>query len=78
MKKVAVGIDIGGTNTKFGFVDSDGKVLFESSISTTVDPTFDGFLGYLKTAIDTAQAGLDEPTEVIGWGMGAPNANYFH
>ena len=26
MKKVTLGIDIGGTNTKYGFVDKDGKI----------------------------------------------------
>ena len=26
MKKVALGIDIGGTGTKYGFVDKEGKI----------------------------------------------------
>lgn len=34
-KTVAVGIDIGGTNTVFGFVDREGKMLGEDRIRTT-------------------------------------------
>ena len=29
MKKVAIGVDIGGTNTVFGIVDGEGSVLFK-------------------------------------------------
>ncbi len=31
---LAIGIDIGGTGTKFGIVDRDGNVLFHGDIST--------------------------------------------
>lgn len=34
MKKLAMGIDIGGTNTAFGLVDEDGNVVAEGKIST--------------------------------------------
>ena len=33
-QKVVLGIDIGGTNTAFGFVDADGILLVETSIPT--------------------------------------------
>ena len=32
MIKAAIGIDIGGTNTAFGIVDSSGKVILEDSL----------------------------------------------
>ena len=32
MKKLAMGIDIGGTNTAFGLVDEEGTVFCESVI----------------------------------------------
>ena len=35
MKELTVGIDIGGTNTKFGVVDRDGKVYHQANIVTT-------------------------------------------
>ena len=34
-KEVALGIDIGGTNTVFGFVDREGNILGEDRIKTT-------------------------------------------
>ena len=41
MKKYAMGIDIGGTNTAFGLVDEDGNVIAESKISTDNFTHFD-------------------------------------
>ena len=38
MKKYALGIDLGGTGTKFGLVSEDGKVLRSSSIPTQQYP----------------------------------------
>lgn len=34
MKKIAIGIDIGGTNTVIGVVDREGHVLVKGSIPT--------------------------------------------
>ena len=34
-KKVVVGIDIGGTNTVFGFVDREGNILAEDRLKTS-------------------------------------------
>ena len=33
-EKLAIGIDIGGTGTKYGIVDRDGNVLFSGEMST--------------------------------------------
>ena len=37
MKKLAAGIDIGGTNTVFGLVDSSGNILYKDAIPTTIN-----------------------------------------
>ena len=34
-KELAVGIDLGGTNTVFGFVDREGNILIEDRIKTS-------------------------------------------
>ena len=34
-KEVAVGIDIGGTNTVFGFVDREGNISGEDNLKTS-------------------------------------------
>jgi len=76
-QQLAVGIDIGGTNTVFGIVDRRGNLLCDGSISTkkhTEIPLFvDDLCKELSKLIDQA-GGLDE---IKGIGVGAPNGNYF-
>lgn len=75
MKKVTIGIDIGGTSTKYGVVDIEGKVIFQSSIPTQSHENFDEYIVELTTAVSK---GLDtENHELIGVGVGAPNGNYY-
>ena len=38
MKKLAIGVDIGGINTAFGLVDENGDLYAESVISTKKYP----------------------------------------
>ena len=79
MKDVALGIDIGGTNTKFGFVDRGGYLFAETSVSTTATPDDDinAFLAYLHNEVETLRQQTDESLKVVGVGIGAPNGNYF-
>ena len=44
---LAIGIDIGGTGTKFGIVDRNGNVLFSSEISTRGHSQVEGFIDEL-------------------------------
>ena len=75
MLELIVGIDIGGTSTKFGLVDLSGKVRIHSSISTE-NPDINGYINELATAIIQIQDSMDESVELVGIGVGAPNANY--
>ena len=75
MLELIVGIDIGGTSTKFGLVDLSGKVRIHSSISTE-NPDINGYINELATAIRQIQDSMDESVELVGIGVGAPNANY--
>lgn len=79
MKEVALGIDIGGTNTKFGFADQDGNLYGETSISTVKTPPgdIDAFLKYLYEEIEILRAQITEELHIVGVGIGAPNGNYF-
>ena len=77
MKEVTAGIDIGGTNTKFGIVDREGNVLFQNSISTQ---QFEEFSDYLKELSKELKKGLSElggNHKLIGIGVGAANGNYY-
>lgn len=75
MKKVVAGVDIGGTNTVFGLVDKDGKVLAEGSIKTTDYPKINDFVQALTASIKKLLTTKKDCT-LIGIGIGAPDANY--
>ncbi|MEG1936993.1 MAG: ROK family protein, partial [Rikenellaceae bacterium] len=77
MKKVAVGIDIGGTNTVLGLVDKEGNIFGEDTVHTKDFPDFDQYLEELYVHITALLDAGNEQFELIGIGIGAPNANYY-
>jgi len=77
MRKVGIGIDIGGTNTQIGFVDEDGKVFLEATMSTLIGETFEEYLEELYNVIEKAIADSKEKFNIIGIGIGAPNGNFY-
>ena len=77
MRKLAIGVDIGGTNTAFGLVDDLGNMYGESVISTRQYPDFDQYIEELYIGIQSLLKQLDFEHELIGVGIGAPNANYY-
>ena len=74
-KEVAVGIDIGGTNTAFGFVDRQGNILAGDTILTNLYDEIEVFIAalYEKILVTGQKAG----TELLikGYGIGAPMGN---
>lgn len=76
MKDITIGIDIGGTNTVFGFIDSEGKSWGEGSIPTQTQERFEDYLKDLYKAIDQTIKKSEEDLHIIGVGIGAPNGNY--
>ncbi|MBS2210939.1 ROK family protein [Carboxylicivirga mesophila] len=80
MKKVSVGVDIGGTNTAIGVVDEMGHVLTKDSISTPSHGDINKYIEDLSAAINkliTNAKLMNEEIEIIGIGVGAPNGNYY-
>lgn len=75
MKEVTIGIDIGGTNTKFGISDRSGQVHFQSKISTQVFDEFPDFIKDLSLKIKNA---LTPDLKLVGIGVGAANGNYYN
>ncbi len=74
---VAVGIDIGGTNTVFGFVDKEGNLVYESSILTNSHEKAEFLFDRLFKKIELDFKNFSNEFELIGIGIGAPNANYY-
>ncbi len=79
MKHLSFGIDIGGINTVVGLVDCNGEIYAETSISTHKYPLFSDYNTYihdLVTAMRQLLNSLKFKYELVGIGIGAPNANY--
>ncbi|MEP1033458.1 ROK family protein [Ekhidna sp.] len=74
MTKLAIGIDIGGTNSKFGIADREGNILAQSRIKTQQFADCSSFLKTLKEEIEK----IYPIGDAIGVGVGAPNANYYN
>ena len=74
---LAIGIDIGGTGTKFGIVDRVGNVLFSGSMSTKKHTQVETFIEelYKKVKEQIDKAGGEG--RMKGIGVGAPNGNYY-
>lgn len=77
MKEVVLGIDIGGTFTKYGIIDIEGHCLKENFISTDKYSDFDVYLENLQTEIEETINGINESIIIKAIGIGAPNGNYY-
>jgi glucokinase len=73
--KVVAGIDIGGTNTEIGLVDSSGAIVFSARLSTRGYATPEDFV---KAVSEKIREGLATTgSQLVGIGTGAPSANFY-
>lgn len=77
MKKYSIGIDIGGTNTGFGLVDSEGNILETLSINTKEYAESDFYLDEITKSILSLIDKCQDKDSIQGIGIGAPNGNYY-
>lgn len=77
MKKVAVGVDIGGTNSVYGLVDEQGEIICEGVFPTRNYPDFDQYIEELYIGIQSLLKRAGDDVELVGIGIGAPNGNYY-
>ena len=77
LDSLVIGIDIGGTGTKFGIVDRDGNVLFSSQISTKKHKEVDTFIDELHSALSQLIEKAGGTGRIKGIGVGAPNGNFY-
>lgn len=73
----AIGIDIGGTSTKFGIVSQEGKVLYKDSISSKEHLLVTDFVQALYEKMLPAMTQFGGVAAMKGIGVGAPNGNYY-
>ncbi len=77
MKPYVIGLDLGGTNSVFGIVDSRGEIKATTAIKTQA---YNRVEDYVKASVEALQAIIDEVggiDTIKGMGIGAPNANYY-
>lgn len=73
--KVVAGIDIGGTNTKYGLVDAGGNILLHGAIATRKHEKAEDFVTEISELI--LQGAKTLSVDLQGTGIGSPNGNYF-
>jgi glucokinase len=73
----AIGIDIGGTNTKYGIVNHRGEILGKGELKTDAYPEIEEYVDALYNALTPLIKQHVDGGTVKGVGIGAPNGNYY-
>ena len=77
-QKLIVGIDIGGINTAFGFIQEDSKCFFSSTLTTNPNEDVDIFIERLSNKINTDFRNYSPDYTLSGIGIAAPMANHLN
>jgi len=77
-QKITAGIDIGGTNTVFGFIKENGECIYSSSILTNPYEEADKFISRLTKKIKSSYKIYSKKYSLEGIGIAAPMANHFN
>lgn len=77
MAEFVVGIDIGGTNTKFGIVDRNGNILAQDRLLTNEHEIVEDFINDLHLKLMPLIEKAGGLKKCAGIGIGAPNGNYY-
>jgi len=76
-ESLAIGIDIGGTGTKYGIVDRNGNLLFSGEMSTRGFATLESFIDELHSNLLVLIDKAGGSGRMRGIGVGAPNGNFY-
>lgn len=77
LKPYVIGLDLGGTNSVFGIVDSRGEIKATTAIKTQVYDKADDFV---KASVEALQPIIDQVggiDTIKSMGIGAPNGNIY-
>lgn len=78
MKPYVIGLDLGGTNSVFGIVDSRGEIKATTAIKTQ---GFSNAEDYVSAAVEALRIVIDQVggiAKIKAMGIGAPNGNYYN
>ena len=77
IKPYVIGLDLGGTNSVFGIVDSRGEIKATTAIKTGGYETVEA---YVEAAVNALQPIIEQVggiEKIKAMGIGAPNGNYY-
>ncbi len=77
MKPYVIGLDLGGTNSVFGIVDSRGEIKATTAIKTQ---GYDKVEDYVDASVEALQIIIEQVggiDKIKAMGIGAPNGNYY-
>ena len=77
MSKCAVGIDIGGTTTKFGIVNAKGEIIHQDRIPSNQHEVVEDYIEDLYAKLYPMIHNAGGTDNFVGIGMGAPNGNIY-
>ena len=78
LKPYVIGLDLGGTNSVFGIVDSRGEIKATTAIKTQIYENVDD---YVAASVEALQIIIDQVggiDKIKAMGIGAPNGNYYN
>lgn len=76
-KSLVIGLDLGGTNSVFGVVDSKGEVIATTSIKTQAYPSVDQYIMESVKTIKQIAEQVGGMEKIRAMGIGAPCGNYY-
>ncbi len=76
-KSLVIGLDLGGTNSVFGVVDSKGEIIATTSIKTQAYPSVDQYVMESVKAVKQIAEQVGGMEKIRAMGIGAPCGNYY-
>lgn len=76
-EKYAIGIDVGGTTTKFGVVNRTGQILEQGRMPSNEHEVVEDFIDELFAKLTPLMDHVGGIDHITGIGMGAPNGNFY-
>ncbi|MBQ9636857.1 MAG: ROK family protein [Prevotella sp.] len=77
LKPYVIGLDLGGTNSVFGIVDSRGEIKATTAIKTQGFDTVKDYVDACVTALEPVIEQVGGIEKIKAMGIGAPNGNYY-
>ena len=77
-KPYVIGLDLGGTNSVFGIVDSRGEIKATTAIKTQAYDTAEAYIEAATEALRIIADQVGGMEKIKSMGIGAPNANYYN